>query len=185
MKPSIVVENVIRWNHFEKDWIHCERCPLGQRMSRTVLYRGHLPCRILFIGEAPSEEDTTLSYAFSGQSGWLLDSMIVDAGGDHSEIGFTYVLGCWPRHEGTFETCSPKADQVKACQPRVADLLMMAQPKVIITVGQVAKKNLPKGLVVTESILNPSKIQDMVSEMQRDLSYKRTVSTLRKAFNHG
>lgn len=57
-------------------WRGCTACSLSVQRSRVVLYRGQVPCDVLFVGEAPGESEDVVGTPFIGPAGKLLDAMI-------------------------------------------------------------------------------------------------------------
>lgn len=82
-------------SHVER-WKDCGGCSLCDRRTRVVLYRGKVPCDVLFVGEAPGESEDVVGVPFVGPAGKLLDSMIQDAFGR-----LTFCAMC--RRSGRFE----------------------------------------------------------------------------------
>lgn len=82
-------------SHVER-WKDCEGCSLRDRRTRVVLYRGKIPCDVLFIGEAPGESEDVVGVPFVGPAGKLLDAMIQEAFG-------RLTFCAWCRRSGRFE----------------------------------------------------------------------------------
>lgn len=63
------------------DWRACTGCTLSERRNRVVLFRGSVPCDVLFVGEAPGESEDVVGTPFVGPAGKFLDGMILEAFG--------------------------------------------------------------------------------------------------------
>ncbi len=126
-----------------RDWKDCTRCDLHKNRYRTVLYKGKLPCDVLFIGEAPGVSENTTGKPFTGRAGHLLDQIIHNATNHMNEpprMGFMNLLACIPfDDEGQKKVKEPPPESIEACAPRVQELVDMACPKVVIFVGAVAE----------------------------------------------
>ncbi len=133
------------WERHVADWSDCTKCPLHLTRGRVVLARGHLPCDVLLVGEAPGTAEDALGVPFVGPAGQLLDSdldpvgIVQRAGLRESglRLAFTNLLGCIPLDEDrekveNFDDCY---DSVIACSPRLVELAEMARPKLIVCVG--------------------------------------------------
>lgn len=124
---------------------HCERWGNGcgtnecETATSRVLYRGQIPCDVLFIGEAPGESEDSLAAPFKGPSGKLLDRIVEKALPEEVRRGFTNIVGCLPRLEDGSKDRKPKDEQVKACEPRLVEIVRIACPKLIIAVGGFAR----------------------------------------------
>lgn len=127
--------------HVEK-WRGCEACPLCETRKNAVLWRGKIPCQVLFIGEAPGESEDAIGKPFIGPAGKKLDQMIQDSLlGKELRIGFTNVVACIPRDSEGKKAGEPDAIAIRGCRPRLKEIILLAKPKLIIFAGQIAQKN--------------------------------------------
>lgn len=125
-------------------WSGCRRCDLCETRGKVVLARGKLPCDVLFIGEAPGESENVLGRPFVGPAGSLLDWMIGQSfEGLTVRWAMTNIVGCIPRDEAGVKTHEPSPEAVAACRPRLVELVRIAKPRLLVTVGLTAKKNVP------------------------------------------
>jgi len=122
-----------------QEWKNCERCYLHVTRHRTALVRGTVPCDVLFIGEAPGETEDSLGYPFVGRAGKFLDEIIASVLSPSFTRCFTNLIGCIPRVGDTYTVGELPSACVKLCKPRVEDLIAIANPQLIVTVGKVAK----------------------------------------------
>lgn len=67
--PTTFAEHKDKW----KDGCGSEFCSTA---NRVVLYRGDLPCDVLFVGEAPGQSEDTRGIPFDGPAGQVLDRII-------------------------------------------------------------------------------------------------------------
>ena len=124
--------------------------------ARVVLYKGTLPCDLLFIGEAPGESENVLGRPFVGPAGKLLDSIIEDAvgglvlgagaitendisDGEPVRCAFTNVVGCIPRESDGEKAKEPEHEQILCCQGRLAEFVKLANPRLIVCIGALAR----------------------------------------------
>lgn len=129
----------------KKRWKGCERCNLCENRSNVVLARGELPCDILFVGEAPGPSENTLGRPFIGPAGKLLDRIIEAARGSYrARLAWTNLVGCIPLGDDSKKFDEPPKEAIEACAPRLRELVAIAKPKVIVTVGTLADKWTPK-----------------------------------------
>lgn len=120
-----------------------EQCSVAKRV---VLCRGKLPADVLMIGEAPGVSEDAIGEPFAGPAGQLLDQ-IVRAAKQQSwdfRAAFTNLVGCLPRDEEGRKAGEPTPDQVRACEGRLASMISVADPKLIVMVGDLAKKHVPQ-----------------------------------------
>lgn len=150
-----------------------------------VLWRGHVPAEVLFIGEAPGQSEDVLGYPFVGEAGKILDQIIRAV-----DMKFTYaitnVVACAPidaddTSSGTFR--QPKGKEAAQCRPRLLEFIRLASPRIIVTLGQVARKyfpadELPKTIKVVP-LIHPAAVLRMTGA-KYSLEVKRMTLTLRR-----
>lgn len=107
--------------------------------ARVVLFKGTLPCDLLFVGEAPGESENVLGRPFVGPAGKLLDSIIEDAVDDTMRCAFTNVVGCIPRESTGDKAKEPEHEQILACQGRLEEFIRLANPRLLVCVGALAR----------------------------------------------
>lgn len=161
------------------DWEDCQRCPLGARAFRHVLYRGDLPAHLLFIGEAPGENENAMGEPFIGEAGRLLDRLIAEAPVRVS-YGITNIIACWPHKDATGKQLPPPKEAIVACSPRLIELVNMVRPRLIVRLGAHAKKWAGPGGVTRKvlDLVHPSYILRQGGESSLD--YKKALLRLRK-----
>lgn len=176
----------------KRKWRKCRECNLCENRRTVVLARGKLPCDILFCGEAPGESEDVLGRPFVGPAGKLLDRIVFDAiqalgtGGVvimHPVFRFawTNLVACIPKEDGKKATEPPK-EAIKTCSDRLREIIEIAKPRVIIAVGGLATKYLPKvtDLPIT-SIVHPAGIMRL-DVSQRGLAVQRATVILSDVF---
>lgn len=124
-------------------WRDCDRCLLACQRQHIVLARGQVPCDILFIGEAPGDSEDSTGEPFRGPAGKLLDRIIHDAvvtqpQGDQLRLAFTNLVCCFPREQKRNKINEPPIEAIKACQPRLQEFVQLAEPRMIVRVGELA-----------------------------------------------
>lgn len=145
--------------HVEK-WSNCDKCLLSEYRTNVVLYRGKIPCDVLFIGEAPGESEDAIGKPFIGPAGKLLDHIISKSVPDDVRYGITNVLGCIPlkeKHRKCLkgidiehtvekdEERKPTEKEITACESRLKEIISIASPQVIICLGEIAANHIIRG----------------------------------------
>ena len=124
-----------------KRWNNCKGCDLHKKRNRVVPAKGTIPCDVLFVGEAPGKSEDVLGLPFVGPAGKLLDSIIFKSK-EISEVFFSYamtnVIACIPKDDDGNKVTEPPKAAIKACRPRVAAMIELCKPKIIVAVGKVA-----------------------------------------------
>lgn len=99
------------------------------------------PCaRIMFIGEAPGEEEDRTGRPFVGRSGVLLTKMITGMGLSREQVYIANVLKTRPPNNAT-----PTGRECELCKPYLLEQVAIVRPDAIVTLG------LPAARVILES----------------------------------
>jgi DNA polymerase len=85
----------------------------------------------MFVGEAPGYEEDQQGLPFVGRSGQLLDRMLTAIGLDRSQV---YIANVVPWRPPGNRTPTPVETQI--CLPFVQRQIELADPDVLVTVGQ-------------------------------------------------
>ncbi len=114
-----------------------EGCPLKRTATNTVVGDGNPNSKLLFIGEAPGNDEDKQGIPFCGASGQLLDKMLAAIGlTDRSHYYISNSIYWRPPGNR-----NPTPDEVALCKPFLEKLIALIQPRMIILVGGVATKN--------------------------------------------
>ena len=117
------------------------------------LVRGVLPADVLLIAEAPGKNESALGSPLIGPAGKLLDRIVLEAFCDKLRCAFTNLVGCMPIDPGTLNKLEePGYEQIATCRPRLAEIISIARPRMVVSVGKLADRwlaeALPKGTVL-------------------------------------
>lgn len=126
-------------------WKDCEQCYLAAGRKRIVLGKGKVPCDILFIGEAPGESENVIGQPFVGPAGQLLGHIVRQAVPDHIRCAYTNLIACIPRGDDGWKVAEPSRECIKACRERLREFVRLVQPRLIVTVGSLATRELAWG----------------------------------------
>ncbi len=176
-----------RYIKHRSKWKECDLCSLEELRSNVALVRGDLPCEVLFIGEAPGQSEDTLGTPFVGPAGKLLDSILETALSrrPRTKIAFTNLIGCIPLGEDRRKVSEPPKESIEACSPRLVELVGLGKPILIVQVGKLSEKWVPKILPdydgETVSITHPAAILRATKSSQ-GLAVQQTIVTLADAF---
>ena len=94
------------------------------------------PCaRLVFVGEAPGENEDQTGRPFVGRAGQLLDKMIVAMGLARDRVYIANVLKTRPPGNAT-----PTSEEAELCAPYLLDQIRVVAPSVIVTLGLPASR---------------------------------------------
>lgn len=117
--------------------MRCKLCTLGR--SQIVFGVGHPKARLMFVGEAPGEEEDKRGEPFVGRAGQLLTKIIEAIGLSRDQVYIANVIKCRPP-----ENRNPDPDEVAACEPYLFRQIDVIRPAVIVPLGKFAAQCLLK-----------------------------------------
>lgn len=116
----------------------CRKCGLCESRNNVVFGVGNPDAELLFVGEAPGENEDLQGEPFVGRGGQLLDLYLNGIGLDRKEnIYIANILKCRPP-----KNRDPLPDEMDACLPYLRELVKIMHPKIIVCVGRIAAQRL-------------------------------------------
>ena len=113
----------------------CGLCGLCKGRTNIVLPDGDPSSGIVFVGEAPEENEDLEGRPFVGRSGKILDAMLSDAGIDRGRILITNTVKCRPPGNR-----DPTREEMEACRPFLDSELRDA--RLVVGLGKSACRDL-------------------------------------------
>jgi uracil-DNA glycosylase len=113
----------------------CKLCTLGR--SQIVFGVGHPRAPLMFVGEAPGEDEDKKGEPFVGRAGQLLTKIIEAIGLTRDQVYIANVIKCRPPGNR-----NPEPDEVASCEPFLFRQIDVIQPKVIVPLGKFAAQSL-------------------------------------------
>jgi len=119
----------------------CTRCELHKTRTNLVFGVGNPCSKIMFIGEAPGEEEDLKGEPFVGKAGRLLDKMLESIGlSRHENVYIANVLKSRPPENKIINHMS----SVDVCIPFLLKQIDIIKPKIIVCLGTIAAHSLLK-----------------------------------------
>jgi DNA polymerase len=116
----------------------CTRCKLHALGRRQIVFgTGNPEAELMFVGEAPGQEEDLQGEPFVGRAGQLLTRMIEAIGLRREEVYIANVIKCRPP-----ENRNPEPDEIATCRPFLLRQIEAVRPKVIVALGSVAARAL-------------------------------------------
>jgi uracil-DNA glycosylase len=116
----------------------CARCKLHMLgRSRIVFGVGNPKARLMFVGEAPGEEEDKQGEPFVGRAGQLLTKIIEAMGLTRDQVYIANVIKSRPPGNR-----NPEPDEVAACEPFLFRQIDVIRPLVIVALGKFAAQSL-------------------------------------------
>jgi len=123
----------------------CTRCPLSRSRTQVVFGVGAAAADLMFVGEAPGQQEDVRGEPFVGRSGQLLDKLVLEEMGlTRDRFYIANTVKCRPPGNR-----DPQPAEIAACRPWLETQVDLIDPKVVVTLGNFAAKSL---LGTTEGI---------------------------------
>lgn len=117
----------------------CKKCELSRHRRNVVFGKGNPQAKLLFIGEAPGEEEDLMGEPFVGRAGMLLTRIINAMGLERKEVYIANCIKCRPP-----QNRPPDSNELKACEEYLIEQVNIIKPKLICALGKYAAWNLLK-----------------------------------------
>ena len=110
-----------------------ENCKLKSNSKNIVLGEGNIDSPIMLIGEAPGEIEDKVGNPFKGESGELLDKMLIAINIKRQNIYTSYAINFRPP-----EDRKPTSPEIKRYSNLLKEHISIIDPKIIILMGSTA-----------------------------------------------
>ncbi|HSI15378.1 MAG TPA: uracil-DNA glycosylase [Chthoniobacter sp.] len=122
----------------------CTKCPhLVKSRTQVVFGVGNPEAELMFVGEAPGEDEDKQGEPFVGKAGQLLTKIIETMGFARSDVYIANVLKCRPdMPPGMPGNRKPKVEEMQVCLPYLREQIDIIQPRVIVALGATAMEGL-------------------------------------------
>lgn len=117
----------------------CQACALGQTRTKSVFGTGNPKANILFIGEAPGEQEDLTGVPFVGRAGQLLDKYLFAIDIERKDVYIANILKCRPP-----KNRDPLPEEEDACIDYLREQLKIIRPKIIVCLGRISAMRLIK-----------------------------------------
>lgn len=107
--------------------------PFIKAFTNIVFGEGDPCARLMFVGEAPGEEEDRTGRPFVGRAGQLLEKMIVAMGLSRESVYICNVLKVRPPNNAT-----PTLEEAAASEPYLLEQIDIVAPEAIVTLGKSA-----------------------------------------------
>lgn len=115
----------------------CERCPLGATRTKSVFGTGSPSAKLMFVGEAPGEQEDLSGTPFVGRAGQLLDRYLYAVDIKREDVYIANILKCRPP-----KNRDPLPAEEDACMDWLRGQVKLIRPKIIVCLGRIAAMRL-------------------------------------------
>ncbi len=117
----------------------CRKCALGATRKHLVYGVGNPTADLMFIGEAPGEQEDNTGIPFVGAAGKLFDRYLFAVDILREEVYIANILKCRPPRNR-----DPLPEEEDACMAHLKAQIDVIQPRLIVCLGRIAAKRLIK-----------------------------------------
>lgn len=128
---------VLNLESVRSDLGECTRCKLHKTRTKIVFGTGSARSRLMFVGEAPGEDEDVQGEPFVGKAGQLLTKMIEAMGLARADVYICNTVKCRPPNNR-----NPEPDELSSCEPFLKGQIAAVRPEVIVTLGKFAAQAL-------------------------------------------
>lgn len=115
----------------------CTRCKLHTSRRSIVFGVGAEDAPLMFVGEAPGEQEDRSGEPFVGPAGELLDKMIIAMGWTRDSVYIANTTKCRPPGNR-----NPQPDELDQCMPFLEAQIAAIAPRIIVALGRPAANQL-------------------------------------------
>lgn len=121
------------FEEFKKKVLACTKCSLCKGRTQVVFGVGNLKAPLMFIGEAPGEDEDIQGEPFVGRAGKLLTKTLAEVGVKREQVYIANIVKCRPP-----QNRAPRLDEIAACIPYLNRQIEFIKPKFICALGNIS-----------------------------------------------
>ncbi len=115
----------------------CPLCALCRSRTKAVPGEGAIDAGVMFVGEAPGQDEDRQGRPFVGAAGRVLTEHLRKIGLTRSEVFITNIVKCRPPGNR-----DPQPEEIAACRDYLLSQIAIINPKVICALGRFAAQSL-------------------------------------------
>ena len=117
----------------------CQGCELHKTRTNCVFGVGNEHADVMFVGEAPGEQEDLSGIPFVGRAGQLFDKYLYAIDLKREDVYIANILKCRPP-----KNRDPLPAEEEACIGFLREQVRLIQPKIIVCLGRIAAMKLIK-----------------------------------------
>jgi len=115
----------------------CTRCKLHPGRRNLVFGTGNPEAGLMFVGEAPGEDEDRRGEPFVGKAGQLLTRIIEAMGLRRNQVYIANIIKCRPPGNR-----NPERDEIDTCSPFLRRQIEIIRPRILCALGTFAAQTL-------------------------------------------
>ena len=125
------------WEKLYEECKNCTACELSKTRTNCVFGTGNREADILFIGEAPGDNEDKTGTPFVGRAGQLLDKYFYAVDIPREDVYIANILKCRPP-----KNRDPLPAEEDACIEFLRRQVKLINPKIIVCLGRISAMRL-------------------------------------------
>lgn len=125
------------WEELEKSCAECQKCSLGATRTKSVFGTGNKNAVLMFVGEAPGENEDLTGIPFVGRAGQLFDKYLLAVDIPREDVYICNMLKCRPP-----KNRDPQEDEQDVCIGYLREQVRLVRPKMIVCLGRISAMRL-------------------------------------------
>lgn len=117
----------------------CNRCEIAKTRTNCVFGVGNENAKLMFIGEAPGENEDLTGVPFVGRAGQLLDKFLMAVDIKREDVYIANILKCRPP-----KNRDPLPEEEDRCIEYLREQVALINPRVIVCLGRISAMRLIK-----------------------------------------
>ncbi len=129
--------NTDTWDALREECEGCTACELCRTRTNCVFGTGDINADVLFVGEAPGDNEDKTGVPFVGRAGKLLDEFLFAVDIPRERVYIANILKCRPPHNR-----DPLPAEEEACIGFLRRQVKLINPKIIVCLGRISAARL-------------------------------------------
>jgi DNA polymerase len=125
------------WEILRSECEICKACELHTTRTNCVFGTGNIDADLLFVGEAPGDNEDKTGVPFVGRAGQLLDQYLYAVDIPRESVYIANILKCRPP-----KNRDPLPVEEDACMDFLRRQVKLIRPKIIVCLGRIAAMRL-------------------------------------------
>ncbi|MBP3315796.1 MAG: uracil-DNA glycosylase [Clostridia bacterium] len=125
------------WEILRSECENCKACELHTTRTNCVFGTGNINADLLFVGEAPGDNEDKTGIPFVGRAGQLLDQYLYAVDIPRESVYIANILKCRPP-----KNRDPLPAEEDACMDFLRRQVKLIRPKIIVCLGRIAAMRL-------------------------------------------
>ncbi len=115
----------------------CPLCALCRSRTKAVPGEGAVDADVMFVGEAPGQDEDQQGRPFVGAAGRVLSEQLKKIGLARHEVFITNIVKCRPPGNR-----DPQPEEIAACRDYLLSQIAIINPKIVCALGRFAAQSL-------------------------------------------